>query len=433
VTKNPSQGHPYFVLALLTFLSVLNFADRSLISSLAPLIKEDLGLSNTQIGLISGICFVSLYTFVGLAMGALADRLNRAKMMAAGLFLWSAMAAVVGSAHRFWQLAIAQLFFGVGQASLTPPALSMLSDTFPPEKRGFASGVYYAGMPLGGGLSLISAGTIGSFFGWRMCFYITAAIGIVASILIALLLKEAPRGAMEQSHATPHEHHSFKKTMSQVLPMIWRSHAILMAFVGSSIMVFSMMVGILGQEWLIKERGFAQQEAALTFGLLFLIGGVAGNVLGGIISDWFHERWRGGRLLSLVFMQITLMPFLLAFRFIPSDSPMFYVCALVDGMYKMMIFGPCVATAQDLVPIRVRSTVVACIIFCQNFLGAALGAFAVGVTCDIFVMWGFDEPYTWGLFSISVIGFLSIPMFWYGSRCYQRDLERMRANEIAPE
>lgn len=308
--------------------------------------------------------------------------------------------------------------------------MSMLSDTFASSKRGFIAGAYSAGIPLGLGMSLLVAGTIGSTLGWRMCFYILGGLGVVVSFLLALLLKDPPRGAMEQTPVSSPQQQSFKEIMGHVLGTIWRSHGLLMTIVGSSVVVFGMQAGVLNQLWLVEERGFSQQRAALVFGVLFLFSGTLGSFLGGMIADWFHSKWNGGRLLFLGCMQIVVMPFLLAFRFVSPDSVLFYVCAFVGGMSAMMIFGPCFATVQDLVPIRVRSTVVACLIFSHHFIGVAPGSYTAGKLCDELGKRDIAEPYTWGLFSLGLIGFLAIPMFFYGARCYKKDLDRMHANEV---
>jgi MFS family permease len=190
----PVKAHMF--LGFLILLNILNFVDRGLIGGFAPLITEDLGLTDTQIGLLSGLFFVLFYSLISIFMGSLADRFNRPLLMAGGLFLWSLLTAVSGMAGRFWHLAAARIFVGVGEATLTPAALSMLSDKFPPEKRAFAAGMYYMGIPLGSGLSLVVAGTLGPAIGWRNCFYLLGGIGIAMSFVL-LFVKNPPRGAME--------------------------------------------------------------------------------------------------------------------------------------------------------------------------------------------------------------------------------------------
>ena len=137
------------LLAFLTLLNILNFVDRTLIASLAPLLISDLGLSRTEIGLLAGFGFVVFYTLVGIFLGLAADRWPRLRLVAGGLALWSAMTAVSGLARSFVHLLIPRLFVGIGEATLAPAALSMLGDAFPRRRLALATGIYYAGPPLG--------------------------------------------------------------------------------------------------------------------------------------------------------------------------------------------------------------------------------------------------------------------------------------------
>ena len=168
------------LLAYLTLLNVLNFVDRTLIASLGPLLIADLGLSRTEIGLLAGFGFVFFYTLVGIFLGLAADRWSRLRLLAGGLALWSAMTAISGLARSFVQLAIPRIFVGIGEATLTPSALSMLGDAFPRRRLGFATGIYYTGVPLGMATSLLVGSVVAPRFGWRACFFLLGGIGLVA-------------------------------------------------------------------------------------------------------------------------------------------------------------------------------------------------------------------------------------------------------------
>ena len=156
-TDERVSAYGWRLLVFLTALNILNFVDRMLIASLAPLLIADLGLTRAQIGLLAGFGFVFLYSFVGLFLGVAADRWRRIPLIAMGLTLWSAMTALSGWAKSFAQLALPRIFVGVGEATLTPAALSMLGDAFPRRRLAMATGVYYAGIPLGTAVSLIAS------------------------------------------------------------------------------------------------------------------------------------------------------------------------------------------------------------------------------------------------------------------------------------
>ena len=179
-------------LCLLTVLNVMNFVDRQLLASFANFIVPDLGLTNTQFGLLTGFAFIIFYASMGLFMGALADCVHRPRLIAAGLALWSALTAASGAARGFLTLALPRMFIGVGESALTPTSMSLLSDRFPPSRLGFASGFYYMGVPIGVGVSLLIAGYLGPAIGWRGCFYVLGAIGLVLAVVM-LFVKETPR------------------------------------------------------------------------------------------------------------------------------------------------------------------------------------------------------------------------------------------------
>jgi len=426
---NPVKAHLFLMFLIL--LNVLNFVDRYLIQSLAPLIVEDLGLSYTQIGLLTGFYFVVFYSLIGLFMGSLADRFNRPRLMAGGLLLWSLLTAVTGAAGKFWHIATARVFVGVGEASLTPASLSMLSDTFPPEKRAFAAGMYYAGIPLGMGLSLIVAGTIGTKLGWRNCFYILGGIGVAMSVVL-LFVKNPARGAMEPdggmaTNSQPKQ--SFKSILSDLIASMRKSRSLFMLIAASGVLVFGMGASIMDQLWLVRERGYSQQNAALIFGVLFIISGTIGNYVGGSIADWCHKRWAGGRLLFLAWMEVIIIPVTLSIRFLPPDTFIFYACVFLSGMSAMMMMGPVFACVQDLVPIRIRSTSVGMLILGHNLLGTAPGNFVAGWLCDALQNAGWAEPLTYGTFFTRLVGLLAVPMFFIAAKHYQPDIDRMHAEE----
>ena len=190
---SPVTAAAWLLLAFLTTLNVLNFVVRQLIPSLAPLLIAGLGLSRAQIGALIGFAFVIVYSLVGVALGLVADRWSRRNLIAGGLTLWSAMTVVSGAARNYFALAIPRIFTGVGQAVLTPAALAMLGDVFPARRLGLASSIYYAGLPIGTALSLGLAGWLAPRYGWRVCFYVVGAVGLVAVALLALIREPARR------------------------------------------------------------------------------------------------------------------------------------------------------------------------------------------------------------------------------------------------
>ena len=169
-------------LLFLTLINVLNYIDRQLLPYFANWIVPELGLSNTQFGLLSGLIFIFFYAIFGVFMGAVADRMNRTRLISYGLGFWSALTALSGAARGFLSLAVPRLLIGIGESILTPAAMSILGDRFPQRWRGVALGVFGMGPAIGIGASLLIVAYLEPIFGWRGCFYLVGSIGVIMAL-----------------------------------------------------------------------------------------------------------------------------------------------------------------------------------------------------------------------------------------------------------
>jgi MFS transporter, Spinster family, sphingosine-1-phosphate transporter len=370
----------WVLLFFLTALNILNFVDRMLIASLAPLLIRDLGLSRAQIGLLTGFGFVFFYTFVGLFLGMAADRFRRLPLIGAGLFLWSAMTALSGWARSFMALAIPRVFVGVGEATLTPAAISMLGDAFPPRRLGLAVGVYYAGIPLGLATALISSSYIAPRFGWRFSFFALGIIGLVATGLLFLLREPQRRvaAAVDANKARP--------TLAEILRDLMRAlrerPALGLALLGGSLLCYGSGAALLGVTWLVEERGFTYANAAFRAGIVAVIAGFLGNIAGGAFGDFCARRFRAGKLWSLVIMTVVLTIPAAIFYTTTPGTPLFYACWLITSAGTTAWFGPLFSAYQELSPVQIRSTVVAFALLVLNLLGVGPGPLITGMIGD---------------------------------------------------
>ncbi len=368
------------LLALLTALNVLNFVDRQLIPSLAPLIMADLGLSRADIGLLIGFTFVVFYTFAGMFLGMAADRVSRRGLIAAGLALWSGMTAVSGAARAFVHLAVPRVLVGVGEAALTPAALSMLGDRFPWRRLGLATAIYYAGLPLGTAVSHSVAGWMAPRFGWRACFYTLGIIGLVA-VAAFLFVEEPPRrgqpaGRQDRAGAP-------RRPIARELVSALRSRpSLLLVMAGTAFMAYASASAMHGITWLVEERGFEYSQATYVSGFMALASGITGNLAGGWISDVFSRRFQAGRIWSLAFLAVFFAPFSVAFFLLPPGSSVFYLCWFVSTASTNAYFGPGFAAIQELSPVELRSSAVASGLLVVNLLGVGPGPWITGVIGD---------------------------------------------------
>ena len=192
-----SKSYRTTVLWLLTLMYVISFIDRQIIGILSPFIKNEMGLTDAQLGWLKGLAFALLYSIVGIPIAWLADRYSRKKIITVSLIAWSGFTALTGMAGSFMQMFLARIGVGIGEAGGSPPSHSIISDLYPKEKRASALGIYSLGIPIGIGFSYLLAGALVEKFGWRGTLYILGVAGILLAVILAIIVKEPKRGQMD--------------------------------------------------------------------------------------------------------------------------------------------------------------------------------------------------------------------------------------------
>jgi MFS family permease len=375
----PVHRSAWVLLAMMTGLNVLNFVDRQLISSLAPFLIAELHLTRSQIGLLVGFAFVVFYTLVGMVLGVAADRWSRRTIIAWGLALWSVMTAISGSARSFLHLAVPRVFVGVGEATLTPAALSMLGDAFPGRRLGLATGVYYTGLPIGTALSLGVAGWVAPRFGWRACFYLFGLFGLLVMGLLFAVREPVRRAvASAPGQGSP----SIGAIVIDLRQALADRPALGLVMLGGAALAYGSAAALHGVTWLVQERGFPFATAAYLAGLMAVTAGFLGNLAGGWVADWCARRWHGGRSWSLVLITLFFVPFSLGFFLLPTSSPLFYVCWFFSSASTVAYFGPVFSAIQELAPPHIRSSAVAFGLLVMNLLGVGPGPWITGMIGD---------------------------------------------------
>ena len=431
----------YGFLMFLTLLNVMNFVDRQLLASFANWIVPDLGLTNTEFGLLTGLIFIFFYSVAGVFMGVLADRVNRTRLIAAGLALWSALTALSGMAKGFVSLAIPRLFIGVGESIMTPTAMSLLADRFPSSRLGFASGVYYMGVPIGVAASLFVVAYLEPLLGWRGCFYALGGVGLVLAAIMffmketprkheteALAKKEAEKADQSGEALTEIERPSVKEMLATLVQAFRSSPALLMTVLGGVAFHFVLGAATFEQLWFVQERGFDRTEIAELSGWLAFAGGIFGNLFGGIGGDWFLRKTGMGRPMFLFWIMLILTPISLYYRVVDPTS-LFFLFGIFVGYFQLGCFyGPTFATVQELVPPQIRGTLVAFYILSLNFFGLGLGVTGGGIVVDWMIAEGIAEPYTMTLLAFTALSLIAIPLFYFAGRRFERDREALYAS-----
>lgn len=422
------SGSSYAFLGFLTFLNLMNFVDRQLLASFSNFIVPDLGLTNTEFGLLTGLVFLTFYSTAGLFMGYLADTMNRTRLIAVGLASWSFLTALSGAAKGFTSLAIPRMFIGVGESIMTPTSMSLLADRFPASKLGLASGIYYMGVPMGVGTSLLIVGYLGPAIGWRNCFYLLGGIGLFLAVIM-WFMRETPRRHLvpDTDSSSAVARLTFKEMMRELVSALRDSPALVMTILGGVCFHFILGAATFDQLWYVQERGFDRAEIAQITGWIGICAGMAGNLFGGMGGDWFLRKTGIGRPMFLVGILVILAPINIVYRLVSPDSIWFWIGVGVGFFQLGCFYGPTFSTVQSLVPPQIRATVVALYILLLNMAGVAIGVSAAGIYIDYLIGQGAAEPYTTTLLYFTAISFLAIPLFFFAGRRFETDQTKLTA------
>jgi predicted MFS family arabinose efflux permease len=370
------KDKPHAVLIALLVIHVIAHIDRNMLLGFSPQITKDLGLSNAQYGFLAGAVWVLSFGFMAVFMGSLADRFSRTRVMAAGILIWSVCTAASGAAQSFEHMVAARFLVATGEAALVPAAVSLLIELFQARRAGTAVGVFFMGIPLGIGLSFLLAGTLGTTQGWRGTFYTLGIVGIVIGLpLLSLNDRRDVHGEAERGAP-------FLQQVKAVLATLRGNPTVLMTIVGF-VLVHMVFAGLsFAQLWLVRERGLDAAAIARQIGGLQIVFGILGSVVGGVLSDRVARRILGGHAGFMVLLIAICGPLMVAYRFAPAGSVLFYVGMCAGFFLPLATYGPSLALIQGLTPNKMRSTVTGLTMLLINVFAIAIGNVLVGAVSD---------------------------------------------------
>ena len=371
-----SPGSPWRLVLGLSGINVLGFVDRQLLAAVAPLLIVELGLSRAQIGLLLGVAFILVYSVGTLVAGALADRLSRPKLMAGGLAAWSAATALTGTASGFAALATWRALVGIGEATLPAPALAMIGDRVPPERVGFASSVFYAGIPVGFAVSFALAGAVVPVFGWRACFLVLGVVGLGAVALVWRTADPPRRGVAAPVARSP------AAAARDVGRALVARPALSLVVLAATLLAYGSASSQHVITWLVEERGFEFRTAAFFSAAIVLVAGLAGNLGIGALTDRASRRRPGARLVALAAVGVAgLTAALVLYRADPG-SAVFLAAWTLAQAWLLGWFGPAVATFGEMAPPGLRASVLGFGLLVVNVVGVSSGAYVTGLIGD---------------------------------------------------
>jgi predicted MFS family arabinose efflux permease len=413
-----TKGARARALILLVIVYTFNFIDRQIVGSLAVPIKADLGLTDTQLGLMGGLAFALFYTGLGIPVAMLADRFSRTWIMTGALVIWSGMTAVCGLAQNFVQLFLARLGVGVGEAGGVAPAYSLISDYFPPQQRARALSIYSFGIPIGSALGIVFGGLIASHINWRWAFFAVGLAGIAIAPVFRLGVQEPPRGGFDAGaadHAPPRLGLLLSTLASK--PSFW---LISLGASCSSMMGYGLFFWL--PSFFVRSYGLALLDASLYFGAIVLLGGLAGIWAGGWLGDRLGQARRTRYLQVPAVAFCCTIPFYLLALFSPSLA-LTFVVLLVPTAMGLVWLGPVISTIQHLVRPDMRATASAVFLFINNLIGIGLGTWAIGALSDgLSIRFG-EESLRYSILAGTGFYLLAAGLLWLATRWVEQDWE----------
>jgi len=376
-TDPTSTTYRSYVMFILVVVYTFNFIDRQIVGILAIPIKADLGLTDTQLGLMGGLAFALFYTALGIPVAMLADRGSRTWIMTIALTIWSGMTAVCGLAQNFWHLFLARLGVGIGEAGGVAPAYSLISDYFPSRQRARALSVYSFGIPIGSALGIFFGGLIASKIDWRYAFFAVGLAGLVISPIFKLTVAEPQRGRFDEGRAN-----AAAVPLSAIVrkllnkPSFW---TISVGAAASSMMGYGLFFWM--PSFLVRSFGLELLDASLYYGAILLVGGIAGTWLGGSLADRFGADNRGAYVLIPAIAFVATVPFYVI-AIMSTNLIATFFAMLVPTALGLAWLGPVLSAIQHVVPPNMRATASAIFLFVNNLIGIGAGTVALGIISD---------------------------------------------------
>ncbi|WP_235538733.1 spinster family MFS transporter [Sphingomonas sp. Root710] len=371
------------MLGLLCFVYVLNFLDRQLISILAKPIQDELAITDSQLGKITGLYFALFYCFIAIPVGWLADRTNRVKVLSVACALWSLATAACGMAGNYVQLVFARMAVGVGEAGGVPPSYAIISDYFARERRGTAMAIFNLGPPLGSALGVAFGAYLAATYDWRVPFYVIGAIGVVTAIVVYWTIAEPPRGQFDAPRAM-REGQIGQAGFVETVQSFFANPLLLLAALASGAANFiTYGISNFATLFLMREKGMELGQVAVWYALVVGIGMSAGIFTSGRLIDKFGGRSRSAYAMIPAASLLLALPFFLGFVW--SERWEIALLFLIVPMFLNYFFLSATVTfVQDEVRPDQRVISGALLLLVMNFIGLGLGPTYVGSVSDYF-------------------------------------------------
>ena len=377
-TMEEARKHRTYALVILMLVYAFNFIDRRILTILQTPIKEEFNLNDGQLGLLTGFLFALVYTGFGIPVARIADSTSRKGVIVVSLTIWSAFTAISGLVTSYFQLALARMGVGVGEAGGSPPAHAIVSDLYEPEKRARALAIYSSGLYLGTLLGNVGGGWLSEAFDWRTAFMVVGIPGVALAILMQMTVKEPVRGLSGLKPSTE------KITFMQSFRHLWGLKSFRFYSIATGVGTF-VTYGV--GDWMVpfmeRSHGMSRTEIGFTYGMVAGIAGAIGTIGGGIFADWLGKRDKRWQLWIPMWGKFIGGPIFIL-GLMSQDPYIALTCYGIGLTLAAAYLGPSLAVTHSLVPPGMRAMSSAVLFLILNMIGLGLGPLLVGMASDFF-------------------------------------------------
>jgi MFS family permease len=437
----PQQRYAWYVVGVLTLVYIFSFIDRQILNLLVRPIRRDLGITDFQMSLLMGFSFALFYTFFGIPLGRLADSRNRRTMIAVGFAMWSIMTAACGLARNFVQMLLLRMGVGVGEASLSPAAYSIITDYFQPKRRATAISVYSMGIYIGSGIAFIVGGLVaglasaqatwmlplvGATRPWQVVFFVVGLPGVLLALLM-FTVREPTRRGIKMLKAADGKARVSQVPMSEVVAYLkqnWRTF--LCHNLGFALLSFSSYGS---SAWIptffVRNHGWTESQAGQIYGLIVAIASTLGIVAGGRMADWMEQRGQRDATMRVgLIVALAWLPCGVLYPLVPSAN---WAAALLipSAFLAAAPFGVSAAAIQQMMPGTMRGQASAIYLFVINLIGLGLGPSAVAAITDF--VFEDDEAVRYSLVSVATVAHIVAgALLFVGLKPFLASLDRLK-------
>ena len=431
--ESKSMAYPWFVVFILMVAYVFSFVDRQILNLLVGPIRRDLGISDTQMSLLMGFSFAIFYTILGIPLGRLADSRSRRGLIVAGVVVWSLMTALCGLARSYWQLFLFRVGVGVGEATLSPAAYSMIADYFPPERRATAISVYSMGIYLGSGIAFLLGGLViqfamaqgaitlplvGEVRPWQVVFFVLGGSGIIFSFAF-LLVREPPREGAAMSVSAV--------SFGAVLAHLWQNRrTVLCHNLGFAMIAFcSYGASAWIPSFFIRTFGWKASDVGITYGLIVMVFGCLGILFGGWLTDRWQKQGKSDAALRVGVLAACVA--IIGNVYLLANTGTLAAILMVPTIFALgMPFGAAPAAIVAIVPNQMRGQTAAVYLFIVNLIGLGVGPTAVALVTDY--VFADDLALKYSLLIVgTAANVAAILLLGAGLKSYRETVQRMHA------